>query len=350
MEESNVLDIEEKIQELAKENSTPLQVYIELLTKCNWRCKHCYIPDYSDEGLSKDTIFNIFDQLKNMGIFEIIITGGEIFCRKDIMEILRKARSMYFKVRLRTNVSLLNEEKIKELADIYIAGIGCTIFSLDENTHDSITGVKGSLKLALKNMMLIKKYNIPLEVKTGITKINHTAYKDVEEFCNKNGFEFKPYYDISSKTNKDSSTHDFRMSQKQLEEVLEDVDRIEHISNREHSNEEYVCETLRYLFFINSKGDVYPCFRFFYKIGNIYESSLEDIWNCKGMLKEIRELKWGDLNECKSCKNSKYCSRCAGMTYLEDNTILGKSSFACSIANTRSKLYSNKYDKRLKSS
>lgn len=50
-----------------------------------------------------------------MGVFELTLTGGEIFCGPDIMEIIAKARSMFFKVILFTKVSLLDEDKIRML-------------------------------------------------------------------------------------------------------------------------------------------------------------------------------------------------------------------------------------------
>ena len=154
---SSIMDV----HTLAAENGTLTVATIELLTKCNWRCQHCYLPSHVDEGLSKNVIFDVLDQLRDLGCFELALTGGEIFYREDCMDIIRKARELGFSVFLLTNISMLDESKIKELADLYISNISCSIFSLDEDIHDSITGVKGSLRKALENIMLIKKFNIP---------------------------------------------------------------------------------------------------------------------------------------------------------------------------------------------
>lgn len=123
----------------AIKNRNLVSAVIELCAKCNCKCKHCYFPSHESLGLPKEKIFNIFDQLRKLGCFEITLTGGEMFCRNDIMDIIRKSSEMHFNTVLYSNVSLLNEEKIKKLSELYIKEISCTIFSLDEDIHDSIT-------------------------------------------------------------------------------------------------------------------------------------------------------------------------------------------------------------------
>lgn len=81
--------IEDHILNKIYNNNTLFSVTIELTTKCNWRCKHCYIESNYNGNLNKNIIFDIFEELRNLGTFEIILTGGEIFCRNDILDIDR---------------------------------------------------------------------------------------------------------------------------------------------------------------------------------------------------------------------------------------------------------------------
>lgn len=147
------------IYALASKNKTLLSVTIELTTRCNWRCKHCYLPSYVTKGISRECLYELFQDLREMGTFELLFTGGEIFTRPDTLEIIRDAREMFFDVKLFTNVSLLNEEIIKALGELNISQVSCTVFSMNENIHDQITSVKGSLKKTVANLNLLKKYN-----------------------------------------------------------------------------------------------------------------------------------------------------------------------------------------------
>lgn len=328
-----------KIYNLARENNTLINVIIELSTKCNWNCKHCYLPSHDNNGLSKEVLFDLFSQLREIGCFDLSFTSGEIFYRKDIMDIIKKARSMSFNLTLLSNISLLNEEKIKQLSNLYISLISCTIFSLDEKIHDSITGIPGSLKRALNNVFLLKKYNIPLEIKTIIMKENYDSYKQLKDFCTKNDFQYKIDHDIFSKNNGDSSPKQLKMSTKQIQEVLLDLDKLKDFKAHKHLEDEPICPVVSHCCSIDCDGNISPCNKFFVSIGNIYQNTIDEIWNNNPKLDKLRSLKWGDLNECINCKNNEYCYRCPGVALLEDGHLLGRSSLACEFADARSILY-----------
>lgn len=95
-----------------------------------------------------------------MGVLNVSLTGGEIFLREDLFDIIEYARNLYMRVFLLSNATLLNEQIVARPADLSIANFSTSIYSLDENVHDNITGKKGSLKSTLKNIQLLKEYNI----------------------------------------------------------------------------------------------------------------------------------------------------------------------------------------------
>lgn len=326
------------VYKLAERDNNLIRATIELLTKCNWRCKHCYIPSHDSDGLSKELVFNILEQLRDMGTFEVIFTGGEIFFRKDTMDIIKKAREMFFDVVLFTNVSILSEEIIKELSELCISRISCTIFSLNADVHDSITGIKGSLKKVIKNIMLIKKYNIPLEIKTVLMQSNYNAYKELKYFCDDNGFLFSPTSIVTVKNDGDNSPKSLRICDEKLEEVIHDIDKINKVNFHTVSLDEYVCNSIRYSICIGNDGEVYPCDTMNISVGNIYTEPIKDIWNESKELKYIRELKWNDLKECVKCNDINYCYKCPGITLLEEGNLLSKSLLACTHASIRHKL------------
>lgn len=310
---------------------------IELCTKCNWKCKHCYLPSHDDLGLSKDKIFDIFNQLRELGCFDITLTGGEMFCRNDIMDIIVKARDMHFNIALYTNISLLDEEKIKELSELYIKEISCTIFSLDEDIHDSITGIKGSLKNAMKNVEFIKKYGIKLEVKTILMKENYDSYKELDKFCKENDFSYRVTSSVWAKHNGDFSYKEWLLSKKQLEKVIPEIDEIMDHKERTFTADSYFCNSVHYSICINYRGKVFPCINMQYVVGDIFEDTIYDIWYKSIRLDKVKELKWRDIPGCLKCDNKSHCDRCAGIVLLETGDIFGKCSMDCTLADIRSK-------------
>ena len=329
------------IYEYAKKNNVLMNVTIELLTNCNWKCKHCYIPKHNNNGLKKEELFSLFEELRGLGCFEITFTGGEMFLREDIMDILKKAREMFFNVILFTNVSLLNEEKIKKLSDIGVFQISCTIFSLNEDIHDEITGIKGSLKETLKNIKLIKKYRIPLEVKTILMKTNKFEYKQIQSFCDKNDFGFKTDLNVFSKIDGNKNPISLRLEDKEIKSVIKKTDKIIGYKKRENYNSnDYACPSLKNSIYIDKGGNVYPCNKLLIKIGNIKKDKIVEIWNNSEVLKKIQEIKWKDLSECNVCKTNEYCVRCPEIFFNKSyNNLFLKSENSCYFSNLRKDIY-----------
>ena len=93
----------------------PLEVSIEVTRRCPLECKHCYnnlpMGDLAarNRELSKEEHFQLLDQLVEVGAFWLLYSGGEIFARKDFLEIYTYAKQKGFLITLFTNGILINE-------------------------------------------------------------------------------------------------------------------------------------------------------------------------------------------------------------------------------------------------
>lgn len=327
-----------KIYNEAYKTNHLTSVMIELLTTCNWRCKHCYIPEHNNLGLDTNTLINLLKDLRNSGVLNVSFTGGEIFLRKDILHLIETARDLYFRVYLLSNASLLTEEIIQFLAKMHIESFSTTVFSLNPEIHDFITGVKGSLDRSLKNIFMLKKYNVNVMIKTPLMEINKFAYKELSDFCNKNHFAYMSSPIIFAKSNGDKSTYKLRINPEDLKLVVKDTDKAK--KDRESDRPflyEYdePCSAFFYSIAIDCEGNVYPCNSMYYKIGNIFDNSISDIWNNSNELRYIKSIKKENLDECKKCSLKSYCERCPGLALLEDNALTGCSSSAKQMALVR---------------
>ena len=232
----------------------PVSVMIELLTNCNLNCEHCYLPSHTNKGLDYDTIKSLFKELRDLGIVNVSLTGGEIFLRKDIFKIIELARNCHMRVFLLSNGTLLDERKVLKLIDLNIAEFSTTIFSMNPEVHDSITGVKGSLSKLLENLEYFKGSNISIRIKTPLMKKNVSGYLDVYEYCKENGYDFLTSPLIFSKNDGDESPKNLRVCDKTLKQILPQIDLI---NRNDHLHVDDVpCAALFYSFAIDSFGDV----------------------------------------------------------------------------------------------
>ncbi|MDY5101805.1 MAG: radical SAM protein [Agathobacter sp.] len=312
------------LEELATKKDMPYSASIEILTKCNFKCEHCYIPHHTEE-MKYDVIINIVNQLKELGVVELMITGGEIALHKHFMDIVRYVRKLGIRLILFSNISLLNEDQIKVLSELYITEISTSLFSLNDKINSSITGVENSGEKVIENALLIRKYNIPLEIKVPIMKKNRKSYKEIEKFCDNNGIKITYTTAITSKTDGNCAPCEFALCQKELNEFIlkNDPSSMEVTQNYSEICNDYVCKAVGSNLHIDVKGHVYPCISFPYVYGSILEDSLEEIWYKSNARKVLKNIRKGELTGCVQCDLNNVCLRCPGLAYSEQKSLLG---------------------------
>ena len=326
---------------VAYENRLPINATIELLTRCNLRCEHCYIPEHTGAGLSFEQITSILDQLHEMGALYLLLTGGEIFLRPDIMEIVRYARRKGFSVTLFSNATLPTEAQIAELKELHIALFSCTVFSMDPEIHDAITGVKGSLEKTLRTMALVKQYGIPGDVKNVIMKRNLAGWKAVHDYALKNGFSHVAPPNVMPKINGDKSPVALALDYEQTREVwrAQDERGMQEPFIKGWDESDYICKLIQNSVFVDCAGNLYPCNSFYYRFGNILEQPLCEIWNKSEAHKYLLSLRKRDLPGCCACELREYCNKCPGNAFMESGDLYVCSQMDKRIAGVTRDLY-----------
>jgi len=157
---------------IAKTGEAPLpkKVIMEATLRCNLSCHFCFRDLTNFQELTTEKVKKIIDNLgpsvKFMGF-----TGGEVFLRTDMLEIVRYLGEKGIRVGLLTNATLLTPEKIEEaLKHQNLAHIGVSIDGLRE-THDSIRG-KGMFDKSIEAIKYMNKRFQSIGVNSVMTKEN----------------------------------------------------------------------------------------------------------------------------------------------------------------------------------
>ena len=176
------------IHKSAKDKGFPLRVMFELTYRCNFFCRHCYVPlsyrEKSERGeLKTKDIFSILDQLKDIGCFYLGFTGGEPFIRQDIMDILGYAKRLGFEIIIYTNGSLIDKKIADELAYLAPNKVDITIPAMNENAFERISGVSGSRDKVFEAIDLLYKRGVKLGFKSCVLKENETQIRQIQDFA-----------------------------------------------------------------------------------------------------------------------------------------------------------------------
>src|SRR5688572_11064139 len=103
-------ELVERLGEKARQAPQLVQAMVELTYGCNLRCVHCYNPTHEAVNeLSTTEIRAILKELADQSCLRVGFTGGELFTRRDAVEILRYARELGFLINVLTNATMINK-------------------------------------------------------------------------------------------------------------------------------------------------------------------------------------------------------------------------------------------------
>ena len=152
--------------------------------KCNYRCAGCNVwKEPSEKELSAEEIKKGLDILKELGIAELVISGGDPLLRDDIDEIIDYA-TKYFFTTVYDNGSMA-AKKIDCLRNVDFVAI--SIDSLDEAKNDSIKNVPGAWKRAMETVETLHREGINVSVTPTISQKNLNEITDITEYFTKKG-------------------------------------------------------------------------------------------------------------------------------------------------------------------
>ena len=307
-----------------KEPTTgPIKVQWDLLMRCNSRCIMCDRWDkqkFPDRDLlPRERILEVVDEMAAMDVMSISLSGGEVFLRKDILDIVRHIRKRGINTLINTNGLLVTESLATEIAS---SGLNEIIFSIDSakaDLHDRIRGVPGNFKRVIKAI----RHCVAARGRAGNKRLKISANSTL---CDWNAGEFADILSLVDTLSMDSLTispvhtidhmgfnpqnkmslspegiHRFLASFQRLPARLRNLmpfqDTYFHnfskLVNDPGALKGYHCTAGHLTLQIHPNGDVHPCIMAFRKLGNLKQHSLKDILRSEAAREVRRDISRG---------------------------------------------------------
>jgi radical SAM protein with 4Fe4S-binding SPASM domain len=154
----------------------PLNGSIEVTHRCSLACEHCYnnrpMSDATARAseLTTDELKRITGEIAEAGGLYLLFTGGEIFARKDFLDVYRHAKQLGFIVTLFTNATLVTERIADELAALPPFVVEVTLYGNSSETYERLTGVRGSFARARQGIRRLIERGVSVRLKSvGVT-------------------------------------------------------------------------------------------------------------------------------------------------------------------------------------
>ncbi|MFO0628063.1 MAG: radical SAM protein [Polyangiales bacterium] len=143
----------------------------EITLKCNLACRHCgsRAGDKRDDELSTAEALDLVRQMKDLGIVEVTLIGGEAFLRKDWLEIAAEITRLGMSCTMQTGGLGVTDVMAQRMRAAGISSVGVSVDGL-EATHDWIRGKEGSYRWAFEAIGCLTRAGLRVTVNTQINR------------------------------------------------------------------------------------------------------------------------------------------------------------------------------------
>lgn len=155
----------------------PYMVYYLPTLFCPQKCIYCYAhtaPKPENGLIRLERLREIFAELKTLDVEVIQMSGGEVFARKDVFEIIEAVFEAGMLVDVPTKLGL-NYEQARRLKELGLPVVQVSLDSADPAILDRMVGVPGYHQRAFKVLEDMRRAGMTVRVNTVLTPVNIPA-------------------------------------------------------------------------------------------------------------------------------------------------------------------------------
>jgi radical SAM protein with 4Fe4S-binding SPASM domain len=329
----------------------PTQATFELTRRCPLSCQHCYnnLPVGDQQAraseLQLDDHRRILDQLSDLGCLWLLYTGGEIFARRDFLDIYGYATKKGFIITLFTNGTQITPAIADRLAEQRPLAIEITLYGNSRETYERLTGVAGSYDRCRRGIDLLLERNLPLKLKTVALTINKHELDDMKRFAEELGVEFKFDAMMNPRLDCSRSPVEVRLQPEECVELdLRDDRRMAEWQQfgarflgparpMAPTDEIYQCGGGISSFAVDPYGGMSICVLSEREKFALGTGSVREGWET--FLAKVRRKKTTRVTKCTSCALRALCGMCPANGELESADPEAPVDFLCQVAHLR---------------
>ena len=153
----------------------PLALMAELTHRCPLQCPYCANPlEMLKAGRERDTGFwlGLIDEAASLGVLQIHFSGGEPTLRPDLLRLVAHASVAGLYSNLITSAVLLDEAKLRALADAGLGHVQISLQGADAKNADRIGSYQGAHAKKLAVARLVPKLGMSLTINAVVHRQN----------------------------------------------------------------------------------------------------------------------------------------------------------------------------------
>lgn len=273
-----IMNFDEKI----KKGESVAIIQFQYNYKCNFKCDHCSVKKF--QVAKKGRTFKIEDvkelsrQADEMGLANIVITGGEPLVFSDFEEVVKAIDPQKFYITSDSNGWHLDDEKAKWLKKIGVDKIQLSLDSLDAKEHDDFRKSPGSHERAIKAIDAALNAGLNIILSTVVTKqrVRTQEFIDYLEFAKEKGVGVFVTY--AKPVGSWEGNFDVLVDRDDMD-YMRDLEKKYNVFTHltPSYGHDFGCIAVKRMISVTKYGDVMPCPYIHTSLGNVFEEPLKDI-------------------------------------------------------------------------
>lgn len=301
------------------------KLYIELTSRCNLKCAHCY--NESNNGICSDLPFNSIESMilyaKECNLTSIALSGGEALLYPRISNVFEICKDQEMDVMLLTNGTYFENTTYLNILFKYLPDIQVSLDGPDANSNDKIRG-NGSFKQAISFIKRLKESNYPkkITINTVLTEYTAPVYREMLTVCHGLGADELNYSFLTMAGR--AKNNILSIADDELYNIVKDINTcikpnpdnkcqgvgLNHICSLTSVNDSIIKLQPK----VTYKGEVFPCQMHNndeYIIGNVATHTLKDILDSPNTRRflALMFLRKYYMKECGACSFKYVCGR-----------------------------------------
>jgi len=331
----------------------PYLIALNLTERCNLACEHCYLDakvlkEGAVDELGTDDLKRVLGEIAEVGPEAmVVLTGGEPMLRRDLPELARHASGLGLMVVVGTNGMLLRPDRIRELQDAGVAGVGISVDSLNPDHHDDFRGKKGAWIKTMQGIDACKDAGMPFQIHFSATDETADEIDDMVAFArNAGAMVLNVFFMVCTGRGEKYSG----ISPEKYDRVLRRVAKAAKEEKRlmvrakcaphfkriaiemdpewpitaAHGYDAGGCIAATRYARITPTGDVTPCPYMENSAGSVKDQSFAEIWQDAPVLNALRTPKLE--GRCGACEFRILCGGCRARPLAMDGNMMGEDS------------------------
>ncbi len=225
-----------------------------------------------------------------LGAMHVNLTGGEPFLRDldELSQIIRNFRPSHFLVSLVSNGLSITKDKLRQIKRAGLDTLQLSIESINPQTHDEMTGIKGSFDKAIEAMNYAKELSLNVCLNAVYYSDNAEEIKKLIAFCRK--MQVFLVLNTASADGRWQGENCKRLQQKD-KDMFEEFMHFSHVRHDSSINfsGRKECPAGKERIHITAYGDVLTCPLVQISYGNVLEEPLKEIYKRMTCMQHIRK-------------------------------------------------------------